>query len=199
MTNRKKSMLLMFVDYLICVLVQVVALLFLSWLLKYDWGFLVYSVLMCLVVFGFIYSRAHKAAKKDLLHKDTKNMYTEGLLLALPLAVFHLLVIGIYAAFLYRIIPFADAVVNITYSFPDNLPRVKTMIRVIDYVTPVVRLWFGSVIGFMGDKTSVGALLLVPLVNLLGGMAGYFAGAKKFFISEKVFKVQNKIKDKFNE
>ncbi len=199
MTNRKKSMLLMFVDYLICVLVQVVALLFLSWLLKYDWGFSLYSVLMCVVVFGFMYSRAHNAAKKDLLHKDLKNIYTEGLLLALPLAVFNLLVIGIYAAFLYRIIPFGDAVVNITYSFPDNLPRVKTMVRVIDYVTPFVRLWFGSVVGFMGDKTPVVVLFLVPLVNLLGGMVGYFAGAKKFFISEKVFKVQNKIKDKFNE
>ena len=199
MTNRKKTMLMMFVDYLICVLVQVVALLFLSWLLKYNWGFPLYSGLMCLVVFGFVYSRAHRAAKKDMLYKDLKNIYTEGLLLTLPLAIFNVLVIGIYVAFVYDIIPYGDAVINITYSFPENLPRVKTVVRLLDYITPVVRLWFGSVVGFMGEKTSVGVLFLVPIVNLIGGLAGYFAGAKKFFISEKIFKAQNKLKDKFNE
>jgi len=199
MNIRKKAMLMMFVDYLICLGLQLLGLLIFSWMFRFSWGYLAYSVIFILVLFGLVYSRAHNTAKRDLKHKIVRGPYTEGLLLALPLTAFNLLVIVLFALLQSNIIPIGDNVVKILYSFPENEPRVATEVLLIDRVTPVVRIWFSHLVGFMSEKTSAFTLLISPVVTILGGFFGYYAGTRKFYISEVIAKAQNKVKDKFNE
>lgn len=199
MTNRKKTALFMFVDYLICLFLQLIGLFVLSWLLNFSWGYFAYSTLFSLVLFGFMYSRAHNAAKKDIKRKEAKSPFTEGLLMAAPLVIFNLIIIGVYALLEANIIPARDILVKTLYSFPENEPRVATDVFLLDYITPIVRIWFGTLVGFMGSKTSPLCLLISPAITLLGGFLGYFAGSKKFYISDLIVKAQEKIKNKFNE
>jgi len=199
MTNRKKTALFMFVDYLICLLLQLIGLIIFSWMLNFSWGYFVYSVLSSLVLFGLIYSRAHGAAQKDIRHKELKSPLTEGLLLVAPLVIFNLLIIGVYALLAANIIPASFVLIKILYSFPENQPRVATEVFLLDYITPFVRIWFGTLVGFLGDKTSPLCLLISPAITLLAAFCGYFAGSRKFFISNTIVKVQKKIKNKFNE
>lgn len=198
MPNRKKTMLMMFVDYLICLLVQLLGLFVLSWMLQYDWGGPVYSIIFCLLLFGLIYSRAHSKAERDLKRKSLQPAY-EGLLLALPLAAFNLILILLFALIQKNIIPIGNIVTNTVYTFPDNEPRIATDILLMDYITSGIRIWFGTLLGFMSDKTSAALLLISPAITLLAGFCGYWAGGHKFFISEVIFSAKEKVKDKFNE
>jgi len=199
MSNIKKTMLLLFVDYIICAVVQILGLVFFSWLLKYSWGYPAYSVAACLLLTGLVYVRVHNAATRDVKRKLERNPYAEGIYLALPLAICNLLFIGLFVLLQANIIPLRDVVVKTMYSFPDDAPRVMTEVRVIDYVTPFVRLWFGMAVGFLGEQTQALRLLIVPAVILMGGWLGYVAGIKNFCLSEKLTGMMTKIKNKFNE
>ncbi|MBR6728752.1 MAG: hypothetical protein IKL80_01200 [Clostridia bacterium] len=199
MQNRTKSSLFMFLDYLLSLLLQFFGLFLFSWVLANDWGTVFYSAIFTLVLFGLIYSRAHKAAIKDVKHKELRPVYTEGLHLAAPLAVFNLIIVVLYALLDAGIIPAKDVLVQTLYSFPDNQPRFATEVFLFDYIVPVVRLWFGSLVGFIGSATPALVLLINPAVILAGGFAGYLAGTKKLYISEKIAEIIQKIKEKFNE
>ncbi len=198
MSNRKKTMLMMFVDYLICLLLELFGLIVFAWMLNFSWGYPAYSVLFTLVLFGMLYSRAHNAAERNRKRKELKPV-TEGLLLAVPLTVFNLLVILIFTLMQYNIIPVRDVLMNTLYSFPDDAPRVVTKLYLIDYITPIVRVWFGHLVGFMQEGTSPLLLLISPLITLAASFAGYFAGMKQFYISDVIFKTKEKVKEKFNE
>ncbi|MBE7048927.1 MAG: hypothetical protein E7393_06135 [Ruminococcaceae bacterium] len=199
MSTRKKTMLMMFADYAECLIWQLLGLFILSWMLKFSWGDAAYSLIFCIVFFSHIYSRAHRAAKRDSHYKDLRRTPAEGLLLATPLAVFNLLLIVIFALIQKNIIPIRNIVITTTYSFPDNEPRIATDILLIDYLSIFVRFWFGMLAGFIKEKLSWSLLLLVPLLTALGGFLGYFAGRKKYYFSETLVKTITKVKDKFNE
>lgn len=198
MSNRKKTMLMLFVDYLLCLLLELFGLILFSWMLKFPWGYPAYSTLFTLVLFGLLYSRIHSAADRDRKHKELKKP-TEGLVMAAPLVCFNLLIILIYALMQYNVIPVRDVLMNTLYSFPDDAPRVVTKLYLIDYITPVVRIWFGHLVGFMTETTTPLLLLISPLVALAAVFLGYFAGGKRFYIADVIFKAKEKVKEKFNE
>lgn len=198
MTNRKKTSLMLFVDYLICLLLQVICIMAFSMLLKYNWANVVYSIFFICINFGMLYTRTHQAAKKDKLLK-TQRTHFEGVYMVLPLAICNLILALGYFLIQSNVIPIRDLVVNTVYSFPENEPRVATDILLIDYITPFFRVWFGAFMGFMQGKTTAGLFFLMPLINLIAGGIGYVAGEKKFFLSEHVFAAKEKVKEKFNE
>ncbi len=198
MSNRKKTMLMMFVDYLLCFVFQLFGLFFLSPMLNSFWGFTAYSVVFTLILFGFLYSRAHNAARRDLKRKEPKSLF-EGLIMAAPLAIFNLVIILFFALMQQEVIPGSDVVVKTLYRFPDNAPREVSYVYLLDTVTSVVRVWFGSLLGFAQNETSATVLLLSPALTFLAGFFGYFAGSRKFYLSETIVKVTDKIKEKFNE
>ncbi|MBR5236881.1 MAG: hypothetical protein IKW06_05900 [Clostridia bacterium] len=199
MTARKKAMLFMFVDYMVCLLLQLIGLLILSWMFRFSWGYVAYSIIFTLIFFGMIFSRAHNTAKHNLLHKDLTKTRAEGLLLASPLAIFNTLLILLFALIQANIIPLRDLIIDTVYSFPDNAPRIKTDVFLIDYITGFMRVWFGGLIGFMPEKTSPLVLLVSPASTLLAGFLGYFAGLKKFYLLDVLVTAKKKIVDKFNE
>ena len=86
MSQRIKSMLMMFVDYGICLLLQILGIFALSLVESFSWGYPVYSLLFCLVIFIYCYVRTHKAGRLI----DAKKSLWEGLIIALPLTVCHL-------------------------------------------------------------------------------------------------------------
>ncbi|MBR6728865.1 MAG: hypothetical protein IKL80_01790, partial [Clostridia bacterium] len=147
MSIRKKTMLMLFVDYLLSILIQLFGLFVLSWMLDYSWGFCAYSVIFTLVLFGMLYSRVHNAADKALKRKELKPA-TEGLIMAAPLAIFNLVVILFFALVKSNLLPIGDAVMNTVYTFPDNQPRVETHVLFIEYLTMIIRVWFGFLVGF---------------------------------------------------
>lgn len=198
MSIRKKTMLMLFVDYLLCLLIQLFGLFVLSWILKYNWGYPVYSIVFCLIFFGMQYSRVHNAADRALKRKELKSVY-EGLIMSLPLAICNFVVILIFALMQWNIIPAREVIVTTLYSFPDDAPRVVTHMYLLDYVTSGIRVWFGHLVGFLKTETPAVFLLISPAITLLAGFLGYTAGRKKFYLSDLIYNVQEKAKEKFNE
>ncbi len=198
MTNRVKTMLMLFLDYGLCLLLALLCLLGFSMLFKFTWMNILYSVFFCLVLFGLLYSRTHRAAKKDMLHKVERPWY-EGLVMALPLAILNLVLALGFALIQSNVIPVRDIVLETSYSFPDNSPRVVTDFLLIDGVIPVIRFWFATLVGFMPESTNAAPLFVMPLLNLAAGLLGYVAGKKKFFLSDHIFIAKEKFKEKFNE
>ncbi len=199
MTIRKKTMLMMFADFGVCLALQLIGLFILSWMFRFSWGYVVYSIIFTLIFFGMIFSRAHNTAKRNLLHKDLTKTKAEGLLLAAPLAIFNTLLIVLFALIQSNIIPLRDLVVNTIYTFPDNAPRIATDVFLIDYIIGFLRIWFGGLIGFMPEKTTPLILLISPASTLLAGFLGYFAGLKKFYLLDMFIVAKKKVVNKFNE
>ena len=198
MSIRKKTMLMLFVDFLICLLIQLFGLFILSWMFKYNWGYPVYSIAFCLTLFGLQYSRVHNAADREIKRKELKPA-SEGLIMAAPLVVFNLAIILLFACMQKNIIPARDVIVATLYSFPDDAPRVVTHMYLLDYITSGIRIWFGHLTGFLREETPVAILLISPAITLLAGFLGYVASRKKFYLSEFIYKVQEQLKEKFNE
>ena len=198
MSKRVKTMLMMFLDYGLCLLLSLLTLAVFAMLFKFTWANITFSTLVCLAMFGLVYSRSHRAAKSDMLYKVERSWY-EGLMLVLPLAVLNFVLALAFTLIQIDLVPVRDIVVDISYSFPDNAPRVANEILLIDAITPVVRLWFAPIIGYMRESTPGALLFVVPLINLVGGFLGYIAGQKKFFLSDYIFVAKEKVKEKFNE
>lgn len=198
MSKRAKNMLMSFFDYGVCLLLELLSLFVFSMLLKYSWGNILYSVFFCLILFGLLYSRTHHAAKNDMLHKVERPTY-EGLIMVLPLAIVNFIVALGFALIQCGLIPVGDIVLDTVYSFPENEPRIATDVLLIDVITPIVRVWFAALMGFMREGTNAVLLFLVPVINLAAGFLGYIAGKKKFFLSDHIFVAKEKVKEKFNE
>ncbi len=199
MKNRTKTALFMFVDYLLCILLQMFGLFVLSWTLQFPWGYPAYSAIFSLILFGLLYSRAHKAAKRDSRLKENQPGMWEGLRMAIPLAVLNLVIILAFALIEYNVVPVRDLVIKTIYRFPDNAPREKLDVLLIDSIIPFIRVWFGALVGFMKENTTTLILFIMPILNLAAGFLGYYAGRKKFFIADYIFRAKEKMKDKFNE
>ncbi len=199
MSNRVKTMLMTFVDYLLCVVLQLLGMFIFSWLLNFSWGYMAYSLIFALILFGMLYSRTHNAAKRDLRKKENRPGLSEGIMMVLPLAALNLFLILIFGLIQFNVVPVRDLVVSTVYTFPDNEPRIMTEISLYESIVPFIRIWFGVLVGFMSEKTSVLVLLLMPILNLAAGFLGYLAGTKKFFLSDVLFTTKEKVKEKFNE
>ncbi|MBQ9915338.1 MAG: hypothetical protein IJO50_04250, partial [Clostridia bacterium] len=90
MTNRVRTMLLFFVDYLLCIVYQILGLILLSWALDFSWAMPVYSTLFTIVLFSQMYRRGKKAAGRDLRNHEKKPLFFDGVLMVLPLVLFQL-------------------------------------------------------------------------------------------------------------
>ena len=198
MSNRRKTMLMMFTDYIFNILLQILGWVLFAQIPALSFLNPFYSVLMCLLLFSFLYARAYNTAKRDA-KTELKRSKAEGLLLAMPLAVLNLLIILLFTLIQSNIIPIRDVVVKTVYSFPDNAPRVATDILLFDYIVIIIRVWFGSLIGFMKAELSPCLLLVTPLLILGAGFLGYYLGCKKIYISELLSSLKKKLADKFNE
>ncbi|MBE7037147.1 MAG: hypothetical protein E7403_07635 [Ruminococcaceae bacterium] len=198
MSIRKKTMLMLFVDFLICLLIQLFGLFIFSWMFNYSWGKPVYSIVFCLTFFGVQYSRVHTAASRALKRKELKPV-TEGLIMAAPLVIVNLVIILVYGLMQMNVIPIRDVVANVVYEFPDDAPRNANKIYLLSYIAMGVRLWFSHLSGFMNEKTPAALLLISPAITLLASYLGYLAGSKKYYLSDLIYKVQEKVKKKFNE
>ncbi len=198
MTNRVKTMLMLFFDYALCLFLAFVCMFAFSMILKYAWVGLLYSAFFCIVLFGMLYTRTHRAAKKDILHKVERSPY-EGLIMVLPLAILNLVLALGFALIQSNVIPVRDLVIDTVYSFPENAPREATDILLIEPITWGIRGWFVVLVGFMREGTNAALLFVMPALNLVAGLLGYIAGQKKFFLSDHVFVAKEKVKEKFNE
>lgn len=198
MTNRVKTMLWLLFDYALCLFLAFVCMFAFSIILKFTWGNILYSAFFCVVLFGLLYSRTHRAAKNDMLHKVERPWY-EGLIMVLPLAILNFVLALGFTLIQTNVVPVRDVVVDTVYSFPDNAPREATNVLLIDVLTPVVRAWFAILVGFMREGTKAALLFVMPVLNLAAGLLGYIAGRKKFFLSDHVFTAKEKVKEKFNE
>ncbi|MBE7035576.1 MAG: hypothetical protein E7402_05650 [Ruminococcaceae bacterium] len=199
MSFHKKTTLFMFVDYGICFLLQFFGLYIMVLVQNIPWGPPLYSILFCAILFIFHYVRTNKAARHDLTYETGAHSPWTGLFLALPLVVLHLIIIGFYALIQTDFLPLGDIVIRTVYEFPDNAPRQAVDFILLDYATPVVRLWFFSLLGFTSEKTSALLLLIVPVLTLIAGWTGYLAGLKNFSALEAYDALQKKLIKKFND
>lgn len=198
MSNRAKTMLMSFFDYGVCLFLELLCLIVFSVLFKYSWGNILYSVFFCVVMFGMLYSRTHRAAKNDMLHKVERPTY-EGLIMVLPLAILNFVLALGFTLIQTGLIPVGDIVIETVYSFPENEPRVAMDVLLIEVITPIIRVWFAALTGFMRAGTNAALLFIMPVLNLVAGLLGYIAGKKKFFLSDHIFVAKEKVKEKFNE
>lgn len=198
MSNRAKTMLMSFFDYGVCLFLELLCLIVFSVLFKYSWGNILYSVFFCVVMFGMLYSRTHRAAKNDMLHKVERPTY-EGLIMVLPLAILNFVLALGFTLIQTGLIPVGDIVIETVYSFPENEPRVAMDVLLIEVITPIIRVWFAALTGFMRVGTNAALLFIMPVLNLVAGLLGYIAGKKKFFLSDHIFVAKEKVKEKFNE
>ena len=153
------------------------------------------------IFFTLIYSRAWNTAKKELRNKERAPKVSDGFIISLPLLVFTLLITVAFALIYYNIIPVRDNVIDVVYSFKANEPRLRSEILLIDYLTPIARLFFAPLIGFMqkAGRTTPLIMLLLPALTAVASTFGYFLGMKKYYISDEIIKVSEKVKEKFNE
>lgn len=200
MISDKKCKLMLFVDYLIALLLSLIGLMLFSWVLKFSWGFPAYSALFTLIFFGMVYSRCWNKAKSDLKYHKEDLRLSRAFRLTLPLVVTLLVLIALFALVFYNIIPIRDLVVNVQYVLEENQPRRAENILLIDVLTPIMRILFAFVNGFQpADNTFVPVFLIAPAAAVAAGFFGYYAGLRKYYLSETILKVQQKAKDKFNE
>ncbi len=200
MISDKKCKLMLFADYLIVLVLSLFGLMIFSWLLQYSWGFPLYSVVFTLIYFGMIYSRCWNKAKSDLKYHKEDLRYVRAFRLVLPLTVTLLVLIALFALIQYNIIPIRDLVTSVRYVIEENQPRRAENVVLFSTIVPVMRVLFAFVNGFQPlDSTQTAVFLIAPAVTVAAGFAGYYAGLRKFYLSEVIFKAQQKAKDKFNE
>ena len=192
----KKNSWLMLVDYLLTLILSIFGIFILSWMLDYSWGYWVYSGVFTFIFSALIYSRAWNTAKRELRNKERKPRVSDGVILSLPLLVFTSLIVIAFGLIYYNIIPIRDNVVDIVYSFKANEPKLRTEILLIDYLTPIVRLIFAPLIGFMHKvgKTSPLTMLIIPALTVCASTLGYYLGMKKYYISDEIMKVSTKLR-----
>lgn len=200
MVSDRKCKAMLFVDYLLTLLFSLFGLMLFSWLFKFSWGYPVYSVLFTLIFFGLIYSRCWNKAKSDIKYQKDEVRLTRAVKMVLPLTIVFLVIIALFALVKYNIIPIRDIVVDVRYILEENQPRQTYNVLLFDNIVPIVRILFTFLVGFQPEQeTSELIFLIAPAITLLGGILGYYAGMRKFYISEVILKTQQKAKDKFNE
>ena len=199
MISDKKCKWMLFADYLLALLISVLGFMVFSWMLNSPLGALLYSVVMSLIFFGLVYSRCWKKARSDLKYQEAKGI--SGILkLVAPITIVFLIVIVIFALIKYNIIPIRDIVTDVRYIIEDNQPRQKVEILMYDSFVQAYRLVFLFLLGLHPqDDVSVLVLMIAPLFCVLGGISGYYAGLKNFYLTSFIDKTGQKFKDKFNE
>ncbi len=199
MSNRVKTMLWFFLDYGFCILCQLIGVVLLSWAFKFSWAGPVYSIFFCILLICRFYIRGKKAAKKDMWNHDKEPSAYEGLLMVLPIVLVHLAVIIAYELLKANIIPFANVLTETVYSFPVDAQRVVREIFLPEALVPYLRIWFGSVMGFMGSSYKLWLACLVPVMNLVAAFGGYLAALKKFYIADFLLDCWDSIIERFND
>lgn len=200
MISDRKCKLMLFVDYLLTLLLCLFGLFILSWMLNFSWGYIAYSVLFTLIFFGLVYSRCWNKAKSDLKYRKDTVKVTNALRMVAPLTIFFLVIAALFALIKFNIIPIRDLVTEVRYVLEENQPRQIHNVVLFDAIVPVIRILFSFLIGFQpAGSTSALTLLIAPVATVLAGVLGYYAGMRKFYISEVIIKTQQKAKDKFNE
>ena len=200
MMTDKKCVLMMFAEFLLTLLISAFGFMLLSWTFDYSWGTTVYSIIFTLVFFAFVYCRMWNKAKSDIKYqKDNVNL-KHAIKVILPLAAFLAVIVAIFGLIKLNVIPIRDIVTDVQYILEENQPRQIREVLLIDNLNLVVRVLFIFLIGFFkSSETSVLILFVAPAIVVIAGLLGYFAGMKKFYLSDVIAQTQQKVKDKFNE
>ncbi len=191
----------LFIDYLLMIVFTIIGLLIFAWLMGSQTGQVVFSAVFTLILFGMIYSRTWNTAARDIKsYTDDTPYWYKGLVMCIPLLALNLLIIAVYALIYTNVIPIRDLVVGTTYVFPEGQPRELVETRLISVLVPIVRLWFGNLVGFLpAEDTNPLLLLAGQLVIPVAAFLGYFAGSKEFYLSALLLRSSKKVKEKFNE
>ncbi|MBR5156996.1 MAG: hypothetical protein IKW59_04425 [Clostridia bacterium] len=200
MMTDKKCILMMFAEFLLTLLISVFGFMLLSWTFDYSWGMPVYSIIFTLVFFAFIYCRMWNKAKSDIKYQKENVSLKHAFKVILPLAAFLAVIVALFGLIKLNIIPVRDIVTDVQYILEENQPRQIHEVLLIDNLNLVMRALFIFLIGFFkSSDTSVLILFVAPAVVVVAGLLGYFAGMRKFYLSDVIAGAQQKVKDKFNE
>ena len=200
MMTDKKCILMMFAEFLLTLLISVFGFMLLSWTFDYSWGMPVYSIIFTLVFFAFIYCRMWNKAKSDIKYQKENVSLKHAFKVILPLAAFLAVIVALFGLIKLNIIPVRDIVTDVQYILEENQPRQIHEVLLIDNLNLVMRALFIFLIGFFkSSDTSELILFVAPAVVVVAGLLGYFAGMRKFYLSDVIAGAQQKVKDKFNE
>lgn len=200
MITDRKCKLMLFVDYLLTILISAFGLMILSWIFEFGWGKIAYSIIFTLVFFAFVYCRMWNKAKSDIKYQKEKANLGHAFKMILPLAIFLTIVVAVFGLIKYNIIPIRDVVTDIQYILEENQPRQIREVLLIDNLNLIMRALFIFLVGFLSSETTSALVLFIaPAVVVVAGLLGYFAGTKKYYLSETIANAQQKVKDKFNE
>ena len=200
MMTDKKCVLMMFVEFLLTLLISMFGFMLLSWTFDYSWGIKVYSVIFTLVFFAFVYCRMWNKAKSDIKYQKGNLNLKHAFKLILPFAAFLAIIVTLFGLIKLNVIPIRDIVVDVQYILEENQPRQIHEVLLIDNLNLIMRALFIFLIGFLSpNNASVLVLFIAPAIVVVAGLAGYFAGMKKFYLSDVIAQTQQKVKDKFNE
>lgn len=192
--SRKKLTASLFLDYIINLVLTGLGFIALSWMFAFSRGNFLHSVIFTLTLFGFIYSKGALAAKIDL--RSEKAPMKNAFMLALPLTVTLLFVIGVYSLIYYNILPIGDIVLGTSSSEAGE--TFSFLFK--DAASMVVRVLFLNLTGFMKTNLATPLVLLIsPLCVMLGALFGYLLGRKKIYLLDIMLKAKDKIANKFNE
>ena len=192
--SRKKLKGLTFADYGITILASVLGTIALSFILRFSWGGIVYSIAFSLMLFVFIYSRGALAAKIDL--RTNEASIKKALELAFPLAITLICITAIYSLFYYDILP-AKNVVLTTAEASDGT---SASLYLIEVIAVTVRVIFFNLTGFMKQTVvSPFILFISPAIIICSALLGYLCGMKKIYITDYIIKFKDLAVKKFNE
>lgn len=192
-----KHYLFPFLDYFLALIIGFLfTALFGSWFSFRPFA-IVFGCITTLIMCGMIYSRFWNLSRKNTRYNHGFSLKDE-ISFILPLTIFCALMVLIYILAENNIIPFENIVVKSYYTFPDNLPRVKVDITLLDRFNSIIRIIFIYFLAFM-KKTHWYVLILAPFLILISALLGIKLGAENKEVLEGYVKITDKIKDKFNE
>lgn len=193
--TKKKQKWLIVSDYLINLVLSLFGLLVFSYIMKFSWGYIVYSVFFCLSLFAFLYSRLYTSAKIDLRTNEARLINAIKMVLPLLIGIFALILL--YSLFYYNIIPADDVILKSVVNSETN--EVSTL-TLLDCIKLFARVCFFNLTGFMAGRDTLPYILLInPVVIIISAFVGYWCGMKKIYLSDNISALIDKIKNKFDE
>lgn len=193
--NVKKYYFLPFLDNLKAVgITFLFLLLFGSWIVNPVFSTIA-TILMLVVLSGFVYSRMWKLTRKNALYKLGLTV-KDAVKFVLPLVIFEVVLIAFYCLCEEGIIPLQDIIVKSYYKFPENAPREFIKVSVFDYIGPVIKVWFAYLVG-VASKGYI--LFIAPVLTLISAIVGFRFGTDNKQVQEYYINATEKVKKKFNE
>lgn len=156
------------------------------WFLTQRASNVLYSCIFTCIYFGMMYSKCHKTASHDLKgYAGTKAYAAKGAVLAVPVVCVSL------------ILDLAHLWVWKYFSDTTGLTSVPAVICNTLFI-----LWnfaFNGIMAIERSHVSAAGRILIYAVPVISAFCGYFAGYKRFFISEKLMPFMYEKSDEEND